>query len=102
MIRKPVIAVWVKPAQLAQMEALAASERRSNAAALRLMLEDYMNGNLIPTPINKPKDDRKMVSATVDEAFKTALEARIANEGTNLASLVDQLLATKTTQGAAK
>lgn len=101
MIRKPVIAVWFKPAQMAQMEGLAASERRSNAATLRLMLEDYMAGTLVPTAIEKEGEDRKMVSATVDDEFKKALEARVASDGLNLALLVEQLLVTKT-QGASK
>lgn len=95
MTDKKLIGVWFYPDQMGKFLKIADDERRSQASTLRVMLEDYVSGKLVPAEKQKAPEVRKMVSVGVNQSFKDRLLKKLEQEGMSLPEAVEGLIATK-------
>lgn len=89
------ISISFPPEKMDDFNVIVDRERRSDAATLRVMLEDYMNKTLVPTYVEKVKKHRGAVSTSLDADFKERLYKHLEEQGIKLQKLVEGLIATK-------
>ena len=90
--KKATIATWLKAEDLDRIETLVDRTKRSNAAVLKYLLDQFVAGTLTPSSGEKAKVDRKQISTQADEDFKNAVDAKRMTLGLSMTELIIQLL----------